>query len=368
MISIASMIPAHPQCPVHGGYAAVQTPSTPSTPSILSTPSSPSTPHHLKIISLSLAFKPVFSYFCKHYPRLLTIKPNITMRQFIKTTLLLLALLLPATATAHDFEVDGIYYNINGNEAEVTSSSTSSIKYTGDVTIPANVTYNGTTYSVTSISWGAFHGCRSLTSVTIPNSVTSIFSWAFAGCSGLTSVTIPNSVTKIGEYVFYHCSGLTSITIPNFVTSIGSYTFYGSSGLTSVTIGNSVTSISNSAFEDCRNLSSVTLPYSLTYIGNSAFYFCEKLDQVLCMAITPPKIEEYYCIYPGYYMATLYVPKRSVETYRATEFWSNFINIVGIETEDDIPQNDGSNKCDTNGDGEINIADINTVIDAVLSH
>jgi hypothetical protein len=26
------------------------------------------------------------------------------------------------------------------------------------------------------------------------------------------------------------------------------------------------------------------------------------------------------------------------------------------------------NKCDTNGDGEVNIADINIVIDAILSH
>ena len=42
------------------------------------------------------------------------------MRSLIKTTLMLLALLLPATATAQDFEVDGIYYNINGNEVTVT--------------------------------------------------------------------------------------------------------------------------------------------------------------------------------------------------------------------------------------------------------
>ena len=48
------------------------------------------------------------------------------MKNFIKTTLLLLALLLPAIATAHDFEVDGIYYNINGNNVAVASSPYSS--------------------------------------------------------------------------------------------------------------------------------------------------------------------------------------------------------------------------------------------------
>lgn len=36
------------------------------------------------------------------------------MRSFITSALLLLALLLPATASAFDFEEDGIYYNING--------------------------------------------------------------------------------------------------------------------------------------------------------------------------------------------------------------------------------------------------------------
>ncbi len=38
------------------------------------------------------------------------------MKSLIKITLLLLALLLPVTAAlAHDIEVDGICYNINGN-------------------------------------------------------------------------------------------------------------------------------------------------------------------------------------------------------------------------------------------------------------
>ena len=41
------------------------------------------------------------------------------MKNFIRTTLLLLALLLPGAADAYDFVVDGIYYNINGNNVTV---------------------------------------------------------------------------------------------------------------------------------------------------------------------------------------------------------------------------------------------------------
>ena len=154
---------------------------------------------------------------------------------------LLFALVATSALWAEDFEVDGIYYKIltdKTNEVEVTyrGSYPSEVidEYYGSVTIPETVTYNGTTYSVTSIVSYAFIFCSSLTSITIPNSVTSIGEWAFYDCSGLTSVTIPNSVTSIGDYAFRGCSGLTSVTIGNSVTSIGSGAFYNCSALTSV--------------------------------------------------------------------------------------------------------------------------------------
>ena len=182
---------------------------------------------------------------------------------------LLLALVATTALWAYDFKVDGIYYNIlTDNEVEVTGGST---KYSGSVTIPSTVTYNGRTYSVTSIGDWAFRGCSSLTSVTIPNSVTSIGYEAFLGCESLTSVTIGNSVTSIGNRVFYGCEGLTSITIPNSVTSIGEWAFVYCTGLTSVTIGNSVTSIGDMAFYECSSLTSVTIGNSVTSIGYAAF-------------------------------------------------------------------------------------------------
>ena len=133
---------------------------------------------------------------------------------------------------------------------------------------------------VTSIGYGAFKYCTSLTSVTIPNSVTSIGEQAFSGCSGLTSVTIGNSVTSIDRAAFWYCSGLTSVTIPNSVTAIGDYAFNDCSGLTSVTIPNSVTSIGSGAFEGCSGLTSVTIPNSVTSIGSSAFEGCSSLTSV----------------------------------------------------------------------------------------
>ena len=134
-----------------------------------------------------------------------------------KTIMLLLAALSTAVTTlAYDFQSGDLYYNITSdNTVEVTYQHyESSYNYVGltTATIPATVTYNGTTYSVTSIGDGAFQYCYALTSITLPNSVTSIGWSAFEGCSSLTSITIPNSVTSIGDYAFYKCSSLTSVT------------------------------------------------------------------------------------------------------------------------------------------------------------
>ena len=234
-------------------------------------------------------------------------------------TLLLAVAASVGTMFAWDYEVQigDLYYNLDATNqtAEVTYQfrlDENNYKGLTSANIPASVTYNSVTYSVTSIGNYAFRDCTSLTSVTIGNSVTEIGWYAFDGCSGLTSVTIPNSVTSIGGYAFRDCSGLTSIdvasdnsnycsvdgvlfnkdkttliqyprgkqgsyTIPNSVTSIGDKAFSGCTGLTAVTIPNSVTSIGDQAFYWCRGLTSVTIPNSVTSIGDRAFDWCDGL-------------------------------------------------------------------------------------------
>ena len=235
---------------------------------------------------------------------------------------------------ASDTQVDGIWYDLNESNKTATVTyrgnyyDSYSNEYSGSVVIPSSVTYNDTTYSVTSIGDDAFYECYSLTSITIPNSVTSIGYGAFQYCSSLASITIPNSVTSIGNNAFGGCSSFTSVTIPNSVISIGDYAFGGCSSLTSVTIPNSVTSIggwafngtgiytnaanwkngalyinncligveedfmgdyaikagtrliAGGAFYNCKSLTSVTIPNSVTSIGDYAFRGCESLTSV----------------------------------------------------------------------------------------
>ena len=255
----------------------------------------------------------------------------------MKKLFIFLLAFLPLLASADPVEIDGIYYYLNSktNQAEVTEP-TNNYRYSGKVTIPSTVTYNGTEYSVTAIGDEAFMHSRDLTSITIPASVTTIGECAFTACTGLTSVTLNNGLTSIGEYAFSQCSSLTSVTIPATVTSIGyapfadckklasitvksgnsvfdsrnncnalietasntlisgskkteipssvttigSYAFMGISGITSITIPNSVKTIHRSAFESCSELTSIAIPNSVTTIKGSTFMECSELTTV----------------------------------------------------------------------------------------
>ena len=203
----------------------------------------------------------------------------------IKHILLLAALLLCSlSVSAHDFEVEGIYYSFTSEEDQTVAvtyrKSPGLSSYTGAVAIPSMVTYKGMEYRVISIGNAAFSGCRSLTAITIPESVTSIGDDAFSDCRSLTAITIPESVASIGNYAFSGCSSLTAITLPESVTSIGNYAFSGCSSLTSITIPEGVTSIESSAFSGCSSLTSITLPESVTSIESSAFSGCSSLTSI----------------------------------------------------------------------------------------
>ena len=148
-----------------------------------------------------------------------------TLNHALRTILLIITLIgTTTTATAYDFMVNGIYYNINGNNATVTYQyreyyNNGSLNYyyynsnTGKVTIPETVTFNGETYTVTAIGDHAFchHGHEGITGISIPSTITSIGNSAFESCHGLDEVIIPESVVSIGGSAFWNCSGLSNV-------------------------------------------------------------------------------------------------------------------------------------------------------------
>ena len=263
-------------------------------------------------------------------------------------------------SAAHDIEVDGIYYNINGTEATVTSGTN---KYTGVVIIPPTVTNNGTSYSVTSIGNSAFYYCSNLTSVTISSSVTTIGNYAFEYCSNLSSITIPNSVTSLGKYVFNgctaltditiptsvtsisdhafaYCSSLESITIPNSVTAIEGFAFY-ESGITDIVIPTSVTAIGNYAFSNCSSLSSITIPESITTLDNWLFAGCSGLTNV----VIPNSVTTIgYQVFSGCTSLTRIAIPNSVTSISNNAFLG-CIGLTSLKIESGNPKYDSRNNC-----------------------
>ena len=111
---------------------------------------------------------------------------------------------IPSTMPANDVTITGSFCAIVIDEdtGEFTATSGSTVELTndnnvsGEYGIPETITYNGVTYTVTSIGNGAFENNTNLTDVTIPSTITSIGESAFAGCSNLKSITV-NSTTPI---------------------------------------------------------------------------------------------------------------------------------------------------------------------------
>ena len=181
--------------------------------------------------------------------------------------------------------VDAVYYNGQKSHYEETNPEVFAYcVYLENVVLPKNMLF-------THISAGAFRGCTSLKSISIPKTVTHIGNEAFAG-SGLISIIIPNNVSQIGDRssnyatfgpggnniansyqhadVFAECVDLTSVTLPsnpNF-TRISSGMFRGTTSLTNISIPNTITHIDNFAFES-SGLTSVFIPNSVIELGRS---------------------------------------------------------------------------------------------------
>lgn len=286
----------------------------------------------------------------------------------------------------YDFNYFNLKFDITGGTtAKVVGCTATPDNAPGTWRIPDEAPYDGVTYRVTAVGYGAFEDYYKISRLIIGNNVKDIGPYAFYGCKALTSlnlgnveiiagssfgnttslttVSLPNTLWCINEYAFEH-SGLTSVTIPASVTLIDNNPFVDCQSLTGISVSSSnekftsvngvlfnksmtkliaypdgntassytvpegVTQIGGSAFGYANNLQRVTLPSSLTEVSHLAFSDCQSLTKVTCLAQTPPDVFE------NPFISTiensdlkLIVPKGCRAAYQTADVWKDFPSI-----------------------------------------
>lgn len=238
------------------------------------------------------------------------------------------------TMQGHDFEVNGIFYNILSTtsedptlKVEVTyegGSYDAYDEYSGTVVIPETVRYGGNTYTVTRIGSDAFRDCKKLESITISKNISFISSYAFYNCKGLKeiyydaescvlsrvsssaesnwwiftnagiesngiTVVIGDNVNTIPDGFLYSTGLVQGDSAPQVIDvsfssqskclSIGKYAFRGLA-LKAISMPDCVSSIGQYAFQNCSSLNNIVIGKNTTSIGGSAFSGCSSLKKV----------------------------------------------------------------------------------------
>ncbi len=245
---------------------------------------------------------------------------------------------------------------------------------TGTITWQSNnqVFTHDVTAQVLNIGEYAFNGCTGITEVSFPETLRSINWNAFDGCTNLTSVTIPVSVTTIGTQAFAFCDNLSTVIwnarrvgepYQRHEFDPGRDGIWTGSPIKFIIIGEEVESIGNHVFDSY-------------YYGNNY----NGIERIISKAINPPVIQ-YYSL--PFYGCTISVPVQSLQAYRSAANWSFFfINAIGDTNNDDkvniddvtslidimLSENTSDNiNADVDGDGTINISDLTTLIDKLLN-
>ena len=186
--------------------------------------------------------------------------------------------------------------------------------------------------NIKSIGEGAFYQCSSLESLTIPSNVTTIEPWAFRE-SGLKSMNIPAGITSLGEYAFSDCKNLEEFTFSDDceITAIPNYFLYNAIKLDNIALPKNTLTIGDYAFYGCTLMKECKISSKITKIGDYAFNQCNNLNSVYAYTFEPQAIDQN--TFSTYHTATLHIPSASYLLYFYDTQWSQFLHLVGFDSE-----------------------------------
>ena len=258
------------------------------------------------------------------------------MKKFL---LLFLILCCSINSTlAADFTVNGINYDVISYDNYEVRASGGSPDADGLLVIPSKVTYNNFTFTVKTISGGAFsfkhikklqlsEGLKTIgqqafrntdiEELTIPNSVETIEFVAFGNCAKLKHINLGTGLKNLGTSisgVFGGCTSLEEIVIPDNVEFLGRVDFQGCTQLKKVVIGSGITKFGGTVFD-------ATNPDD-NY--NGVFNSCDNIVEVYSRLLNPMDIGNGNFTFNVYSKATLYVPVGTKEIYQQKNGWKRF--------------------------------------------
>ncbi len=222
--------------------------------------------------------------------------------------------------------------------SNTTASVTGSVgTIAGTLTIPDEITFENTVYTVNAIGTNAFANCTGLTSVDVPTFITNIGGDAFLNDNQLR-IEYEGNIRQWCEIEFEGGLGTSFnlslipadsvLVIPGNVYSINAYAFYACKGLKEVVIPASTQLVGAYNFNSCPDLQKVTFEGSSSF-EEYAFDMMPALEKIVFESSTPPNegpglvVAQYHARESNNYPfeeVVLKIPCETAETY-ITSSW-----------------------------------------------
>lgn len=242
-------------------------------------------------------------------------------------------------------------------------------------------------WRLTHIGDYALSGCERLVELGVPQSLTHIGDGALMGCTALEriamlepnaedTVTVTPSPLHIGTRAFANCQSLTMVSLGTMWHDVDAEAFaetglkqlnlgdqslltelpdwsLSNTPLTSLILPNSLQRVGEGSLMNVEGIAQLTLPAQVSYIGSYAMAYTTGLKQLNSQPTRVPALGDSVWYGIDQSKVLLKVDAGSLTDYRNAAQWCNFMTSNPL-------------RGDVNGDGRVDIIDINILINIML--